>query len=76
MNMKECDQRKSHISSELHMIYVSFNNVRLISLNKQLTVDRLLQIIERARNLCEKLSVGIVFGCYLGQGTLPDYTAS
>jgi hypothetical protein len=27
-NMKECDRRKSHISSILHMIYVSSNNVR------------------------------------------------
>jgi len=74
--MKECDQRKTHISSKLHMIYISFNNVRLISLNKQLIVDRLLQIIERARNLCEKLSVRIVFCCCLGYGTIPDYTAS
>jgi GTP cyclohydrolase I len=29
MNMKECDKRKSHISSKLHMIYeyVSSNNI-------------------------------------------------
>jgi hypothetical protein len=26
--MKECDKRKSHISSKLSMIYVSSNNVR------------------------------------------------
>jgi len=26
--MKECDKRKSHISTKLHMIYISFNNVR------------------------------------------------
>jgi len=26
--MKECDKRKSHISSKLLMIYVSSNNVR------------------------------------------------
>ena len=26
--MKECDKRKSHISSKLHMIHVSCNNVR------------------------------------------------
>jgi len=26
--MKECDKRKSHISSKLHMIYISSNNVR------------------------------------------------
>jgi hypothetical protein len=26
--MKECDKRKSHIYSELHMIYISSNNVR------------------------------------------------
>jgi len=26
--MKECDKRKSHTSSKLHMIYISFNNVR------------------------------------------------
>jgi hypothetical protein len=25
--MKECDKRKSQISSELHMIYISSNNV-------------------------------------------------
>jgi hypothetical protein len=25
--MKECDKRKSHISSKLHMIYISSNNV-------------------------------------------------
>ena len=24
--MKECDKRKSHISSKLHMIYISSNN--------------------------------------------------
>ena len=27
-NMNECDKRKSHISSKLHMIYISSNNVR------------------------------------------------
>jgi len=27
-NMKECDKRKSHTSSKLHMIYISPNNVR------------------------------------------------
>jgi hypothetical protein len=27
-NMKECDKRMSHISSEFHMINVSSNNVR------------------------------------------------
>jgi len=27
-NMKECDKQKSHISSKLHMIYISSNNVR------------------------------------------------
>jgi len=27
-NMKESDKRKSHISSKLHMIYISSNNVR------------------------------------------------
>ena len=26
--MKECDKRKSRISIELHMIYISSNNVR------------------------------------------------
>jgi hypothetical protein len=26
--MKECDKRNSHISSELHIIYISSNNVR------------------------------------------------
>jgi hypothetical protein len=26
--MKECDKRNSHVSSELHMIYIYFNNVR------------------------------------------------
>ena len=26
--MKECNKRKSHISSKLHMIYISSNNVR------------------------------------------------
>ena len=26
--MKEYDKRKSHISSELHMLYLSSNNVR------------------------------------------------
>jgi hypothetical protein len=26
--MKECDKRKSHISSKLHMIYISSDNVR------------------------------------------------
>jgi hypothetical protein len=26
--MKECDKRKSHVSSKLHMIYISSNNVR------------------------------------------------
>jgi len=27
-NMTESDKRKSHISSKLHMIYISSNNVR------------------------------------------------
>ena len=27
-NMKECDKRKSHISSKLHIIYISSNNGR------------------------------------------------
>jgi hypothetical protein len=27
-NIKECDKRKSHISSKLFMIYISSNNVR------------------------------------------------
>ena len=27
-NLNECDKRKSHISSKLHMVYVSSNNVR------------------------------------------------
>ena len=27
-NVKEYDKRKSHISSELHMIYISSNNVK------------------------------------------------
>ena len=27
-NMKECDKRKSHIRSKLHMIYISSNSVR------------------------------------------------
>ena len=27
-NVKECDKRNSHISSKLHMICVSSNNVR------------------------------------------------
>ena len=27
-NMKECDNRESHISNKLHMIYISSNNVR------------------------------------------------
>ena len=27
-NMKECDKRNSHICSKLHMIYISYNNVR------------------------------------------------
>jgi len=27
-NVKEWDKRKSHISSKLHMIYISSNNVR------------------------------------------------
>ena len=27
-NVKECDKRNSHISSKLHMIYVSTNNGR------------------------------------------------
>ena len=27
-NMKECDKRKSHISTKLYMIYISYNNVR------------------------------------------------
>jgi len=58
------------------MIYISSNNVRNISLNKQLLVGRLLQIIGRARNLCEKLSVRIDFRCCLGNGSLSDYTAS
>jgi len=26
--MKECDKRKGHISSKLHMIYISSDNVR------------------------------------------------
>jgi hypothetical protein len=26
--MKECDKRKSHINSKLHVIYISSNNVR------------------------------------------------
>jgi len=26
--MNKCDKRKSHISSKLHMIYISSNNVR------------------------------------------------
>ena len=26
--MKECDKQKSHISSKLHMIYISSNNIR------------------------------------------------
>jgi len=26
--MKKCDKQKSHISSKLHMIYISSNNVR------------------------------------------------
>jgi hypothetical protein len=74
--MKERDKRKSHINTKLHMIYISSSNVRHFSLNKQLTVGRLLQIIRRARILHEKLSVRIVFCCFLGYGTLPDYTAS
>jgi hypothetical protein len=28
-NMKKCDKRKSYISSKLHIIYISSNNVRL-----------------------------------------------
>jgi hypothetical protein len=59
--VKECDKRKSHVSSKIHMVYLSFNNVRHISLNEQLTVGRLLQIIGRARNLGKKMSVRIVF---------------
>ena len=35
-NMKECDKRKSHISSKLHMIYISSDNVRH-SVTKTLT---------------------------------------
>jgi hypothetical protein len=36
-NMKECDKRKSHISSELHMIYISSNDVRhLTKIHKHL----------------------------------------
>ena len=27
-NMKECDKRKSHISSKIIVIYISSNNVR------------------------------------------------
>ena len=27
-NMKECDKRKSHKRSKLHVIYISSNNVR------------------------------------------------
>jgi len=27
-NVLECDKRKSHISSKLHMIYISSNNIR------------------------------------------------
>ena len=27
-NMKESDKRKNHISSKLHMIYISSNNLR------------------------------------------------
>jgi hypothetical protein len=27
-NMKECDIPKSHISSKLHKLYISYNNVR------------------------------------------------
>jgi hypothetical protein len=27
-NMKECDKRKGRISTKLHMIYISSNNVR------------------------------------------------
>jgi hypothetical protein len=27
-NKKECDKRKSHISSKLDIIYISYNNVR------------------------------------------------
>ena len=27
-NMRECDKRKSHTSSKIHMIYISSNNVR------------------------------------------------
>ena len=27
-NMKECEKRKSHISSKFHMIYISSNNVK------------------------------------------------
>jgi hypothetical protein len=27
-NVKECNKRESHISSKLHMIYISSNNVR------------------------------------------------
>ena len=26
--MKECDKRKSHVSSKLHVIYTSSNNIR------------------------------------------------
>jgi len=26
--MRECDKQKGHISSKLHMIYISSNNVR------------------------------------------------
>jgi len=26
--MKECDKRKNHVSSKLHMIYISSNNVK------------------------------------------------
>jgi len=74
--MKESDKRKSHKSSKHLMVYISSNNVRHISLNKQLTVGRLLQSIRRARILREKLLVRIVFCCCLGCGALQDYTAS
>ena len=34
--MKECDKRKSHISSKLHMVYISSNNVDTLLLRLSL----------------------------------------
>ena len=51
--MKECDKQESHISSKLHVIYISSNNVRH-PVTKTLTLRLLISHIygapSKARN--------------------------